>query len=259
MKFWPLNLIVMTLWPLIQVHSTILDLDSWTFNKTIQAFPYSFVKFDTNSAEFGPKQKVFKQLASNVLNQNDLLMAQVNVLPENMDLATRFQLTEKAYLPEFILFQKSAKQNSNFEVVTRYGAQFDLANLVRFLKIKTGLYIGLPGCLQDLDELAAVFFRNSGKDRQKIMRQVSDILLEMQKTRSGNGNDVISARKYLKIMESLVQNGDDFIWKEEQRLQKILQNSKMSEQKAQDLDKSLNILKSFQWKRVGFGKNIDEL
>ena len=119
----------------------VLLLDSWTFNKTIHSFPFSFIKFDKKSPS-GPKHQVFQQLAQNLIKTENILLAEVRITgygsPENHDLSERFELSQ-GILPEFILFKRKAIKGGDYDhEMTRYGGQVDVDNLRRFLKLKTG-------------------------------------------------------------------------------------------------------------------------
>ena len=119
----------------------VLLLNSWTFNKTIQAFPFSLVKFDKKSPS-GPKHQVFQELAQDLIKTENILLAEVRIAgygsPENHDLSERFGLSQ-GILPEFILFKRKAINGKNYDhEITRYGGEVDVDNLRRFLKLKTG-------------------------------------------------------------------------------------------------------------------------
>jgi len=219
----------------------ILSLDGTTFNKTLRAFPFSFVKFDTKSPS-GPKHEVFKTLAKDLIDVDKLLVAEVRIpgygSPLNHDLGQRFQLNQ-GVLPELIFFQrkKLSEKKYDFDSV-RYGGEFDEQHFRRFLKHKTGLWLGFPGCIKELDEIAEFFARNSGKDQLQAIKQVEDLVDEFEQDKAKVG------QKYLKIMKLAQVKGIHFITEEIKRIKKLLAE-KVSRDKIEDLNLTLNILKSF--------------
>lgn len=224
----------------------VLRLDSSTFNKTLQAFPFSFVKFDTKSPG-GQKHEDFIALAQELINEEKLLIAEVRIPGfgnlENLDLAKRFQLDQEI-LPEFIFFKRKKYPGKPFDYdVTRYGGVFDVDNFRDFLRKKTKLWIGLPGCVKTFDELAEFFGRNSGKDQLQAIKQIQEKISQSDDEKARIGE------KYLKIMKITQTKGMQFIQTESQRIQKLLKES-ISKEKAEDLKLTLNILKSFHFKPI---------
>merc|ERR1719266_107279 len=217
----------------------ILLLDSLTFNKTLEAFPFSFIKFDKQSPESGAKHLAFKLLAQDLIEENRILIGEVRIVgygsPENHDLSQRFSLNQGS-LPEFILFKQKNE-------LTRFGGEVNEDGLKRFLKFKTGLWFGFDGCIKELDELAAIFVRNSGKDQNKIIQQSQEIIDHLVDKEANSG------KKYLKVMKLVHSKGVSFINSEINRINKLL-NTKLTKEKYEDLTMTLNILKSFQGKEI---------
>ena len=56
----------------------LITLDSLSFNKTIQHFQYSFVKFDTKVPS-GDKHQIFLSLTKDLIEQDNILMAEVRI------------------------------------------------------------------------------------------------------------------------------------------------------------------------------------
>lgn len=185
---------------------------------------------------------MFATLAKRLINEEKIFFGEVQILgygsPQNDDLAQRFQLNQ-GMLPELILFTRKKLPGKKLDhVASRYGGEMTLRSLESFLKTKTGLWITLPGCNKDLDELAGMFMRNSGKDREKIIQQTKDMVEDLK------ANDP-QAHKYLNIMNQINDKGKDFAEQEKKRLKKLLESSSLSVSKSQDLEKTLNILQSF--------------
>lgn len=115
----------------------VITLDSLSFNKTTQAFPFTFVKFDSK-APAGPKHEAFVRLAQELHDQEKILVAEVRIpgygSPVNHDLAERFGLNQ-GVLPEFIFLKRKKLPGKKYEqIVTRYGDVIDLDHMRRFLQ-----------------------------------------------------------------------------------------------------------------------------
>lgn len=103
------------------------------------------------------------------------------------------------------------------------------------------MWLALPGCLKQFDELAIIFAKNSGKDRMKVIRQMEEMISKQQ-----DEEEAEVGKKYLKIMKNVEAKGETFLGQEVSRLEKLLKsNKKISIAKKQSLQKNLNILKSF--------------
>ena len=111
---------------------------------------------------------------------------------------------------------------------------------------KTGLYLGLKGCLQKFDDLAGTFSRNSGgKDREKVVREVKRIIRKLEKKKSPEGK-LQRANIYLKIMTAAGPNVREYVDSEKARMEKLLKSRDITEEKKKGFQIRLNILKSFE-------------
>ena len=118
--------------------------------------------------------------------------------------------------------------------------------------MKTGLWIGLDGCVKEFDELAAIFTRNSGKDQLKVIQQTEDQIKKF------DGEKASIGKRYLKVMKIVMQRGLEFVTSEEQRITKLLQE-KITDEKRAELQRNLNILKSFHSSAEKPSRKNDEL
>ena len=74
-----LHFIVVIVLHSIQADITgLITLDSLSFNKTLRAFPYSFIKFDTISPS-GPKHETFLTLVKDLLEVEKIFLADVHI------------------------------------------------------------------------------------------------------------------------------------------------------------------------------------
>jgi len=230
-----------------EASTAVLELGSLTFNKTIQAFSFSLVMFIAEGQRETFKYKQFENVAQGLTNQKSILTSSVIIpgygSPKNHDLAERFQL-DQGKLPELILLSKSSLpgREAVFQE-TRYGSDFDMDQLRKFVQAKTGAWIVLAGCLSDFDELAQSFIRNSksGKDRYKIIAETEKMIESLD----GESN-IQSGKMYLKIMKIMHDEEEkDFIQFEKSRIETIM-NQSISVQKKEEFQGKLNILKSFE-------------
>ena len=111
----------------------------------------------------------------------------------------------------------------------------------RFIRSSTGLWIGLPGCLEAFDSLAARFAATHGSSgRKEILRQAEDALDKV-----GSDSERKSADIYVKVMRKILEKGDAFLQSEIARVEN-LRSGKLSKEKKEDMERRLNILHSFQ-------------
>ena len=146
-------------------------------------------------------------------------------------------------LPELIFLSKSPLPGKETVLQeTRYGSDFNLEQLRNFVQSKTGVWIVLAGCLSEFDELAQLFVRNSrsGKDRHKIIEETIKLIDLCE-----DEGRVQIGKMYLRIMKIMHEKEDkDFVQSEKTRIEKLLEQS-ISALKKEELQRKLNILKSF--------------
>lgn len=111
----------------------------------------------------------------------------------------------------------------------------------RFVSSTSGLWIGLPGCMEAFDALAKRFTTaSSPSDRKEILRQSED---EWDKVSLGSERK--SAEVYVKVMRKILEKGDGFLASELSRVN-ALSKGKLAKEKKDEMDRRLNILMSFQ-------------
>ena len=163
-----LILIVFSL--LSSCHSQVIQglphLDEISFDKIVNKFEFSLIKFDVGyptgdkHSNFGTLSKEVKwsrhnsnknvNCPSQTAGFDNLLLAEVRVKnygeKANQALAERFNVNhDNQNLPETVLF--TTAQGELREVV-RYGGDHSLDNLRLFVSSKTGLYIKCDGCIK---------------------------------------------------------------------------------------------------------------
>ncbi|KAG2470554.1 endoplasmic reticulum resident protein 29-like [Polypterus senegalus] len=214
-----------------------LPLDSITFQKVISNQKFVLVRFDTQYP-YGEKHDEFKTLAASSASGPDFVLAEVGISEygekENFDLGEKYNVDKDNY-PVFLLFS-----NGDLEHPVPYTGLVKVDNIQRWLR-QQGVWIGLAGCLEAFDQLAAAMLTSSNlDDKQAVLARAQAELTQV------TGEQRSSAEQYVKIMSRIVEQGDGFPGKETERIGRLLENEKMSPGKKEELQKRLNILSSFQ-------------
>jgi len=217
----------------------IVALDSLTFDKVLSKFKISIVKFDV-SYPYGEKHEEYVKLGSIYQSVDNLLVAEVPVKDygdkDNEDLAIRYGLTKKDF-PVVKLFVNGQSEPYTFD-----DENFNQEKLQQFVVkySKTVVYIGLPGTIEQFDELASEFAK------EKSVEKRQDILLraEMLWDKTEGKQKQRSAEIYVMSMRKALEKGDKFYDNETIRINNVLKGSMTREKKA-DLGVRLNILESF--------------
>jgi len=212
-------------------------LNSGTFDKIIPKFKAVLVKFD-KQYPYGEKQDEFKKVAESSISQSELLVAEVSVQDygekENSDLASRFDI-KKDDFPEYRLFVQGKD-----EPVAYTGDEARSDDIKKFIVKESGLWLGLPACLQEFDELVKQFLHATGNERKTIVDK-ADALKDTISDAVKKERAVV----YVKTMQKVLENGDGFINTELARVEKLSEGKVSDKKKAQLKDRS-SILTSFQ-------------
>ncbi|XP_008213379.1 endoplasmic reticulum resident protein 29 [Nasonia vitripennis] len=215
-----------------------VQLNSFSFDKVIPKFKAAVVKFDV-AFPYGEKHEEFSKVAMSSRDSIDLLVAEVGVKDfgnkDNSELAQRYGVSKDDY-PVVLLFIQGKTEPYKF--VAETDADFTADNIKRFVKKKSGVYLGLPGCVEKLDRLAEEFRTSSEKDRQEILNKAKvfeDTLPEEHRP---------AAKVYVKTMERIMERGDVFVQTEHTRIEGLLKG-KLSSDKKRTMEERRNILQSF--------------
>ena len=149
-----------------QILEGLVQLDKKSFDKILNKFDYSLVKFDVGYPT-GEKHKSFGSLAVEVIESlssnwfliflvqvagiSDVFVGEVRIKDygdkANQDLAERFSISQdKKNLPETVLFKNQG--DGTLSEMVRYGGDYSIDNLRTFLSSKTGVYIKCDGCIK---------------------------------------------------------------------------------------------------------------
>ncbi|KAH0550617.1 endoplasmic reticulum resident protein 29 [Cotesia glomerata] len=216
-----------------------VPLDSATFDKVISKFKAAIVKFDV-AFPFGNMHDEYGTVAETTKDVQDLLVAIVGVKDfgnrDNGDLAKRFNIDKKDF-PVVLLFQEG--QTKPVRLLTKADEnEFTSTNIKKMVRAKTGIYLGLPGCVEQLDKLAEEFKTADEAKRKEILSQAKNLektLPEEQK---------LAAKVYMKMMDKIMEKGDEFVKSEHTRINGLLKK-KLSDDKKRTMEEKKNILQSF--------------
>ncbi|KAL3270696.1 hypothetical protein HHI36_021224 [Cryptolaemus montrouzieri] len=219
-----------------------VNLDEYNFNKIVSRFKVVLVKFDA-AYPYGDKHDVFTKFAEEMVENKNVIVGEVGVKDygekDNEELAKKYGIKSKDDFPALRLFTNGiTNEAKEFPVKEKW----DVDMIRDFIRDNSEIYIGLPGCLEKMDQLAAEFVATddmNGKYAQ--IEKITHSFIEKEKE---------MATTYLKYMKKIISDGVDFVKQETNRLKKLLKESKIQEKKKQDLSGRLNILKSFSLNRA---------
>ncbi|VEN62140.1 unnamed protein product [Callosobruchus maculatus] len=214
-----------------------VNIDEFNFDKIVPKFEAVLVKLDA-AYPYGDKHQVFTNLAEEIVDVKPLLLAQVGVKDygdkENVDFAAKYGIKDKNDLPALRLFVQGEDEPFVFEKHMPWNEE----NLKKFIRDHTNIYLGLPGCLEAFDKLAEKFMES--KDKKTIYKEA-----EMEANKLKNEREKTTAKTYLKFMEKVQNTSSTFVTLEIKRLEKIINEGKVSQKKKDEISRKLNILKSF--------------
>jgi len=224
----------------------VLSLDAWNFDKVVSGSRDVLVKFDKEYA-YGDAEDQWAEFAKNVgemgKQADRLLIAEVGKQEygdkKNADLHERFDINWDD-IPVIKLFQQKVGKLEKETIL--FKGTVTKENLSVFVRSEAGIWIGIPGCLEKYDELAVSFMRGSKKEA--VLKSAKDLMSSMEKDSELAKSSLGSAKAYVRVMEKVVKDGDEFINKEVNRVTK-LKDGKISDEKKNFFQNRINILSSF--------------
>jgi endoplasmic reticulum protein 29 len=151
---------------------------------------------------------------------------------ENDDLRQRFNVDAKSF-PQFFIFDKDPSKP-----LATFSGDIKADALTAFVSKHTGIWIGLPGCLEAFDKVAAKFVKATSADEK------NKLAAEAEALDAGAGEDnQESAKAYVQIMRKAAA-AEDFVDTEIKRVEKLLK-TKLADKHKRRLERRQNILVSF--------------
>ena len=157
----------------------------------------------------------------------------------NEALRERFGVNKDDY-PVYKLFLKGDSEHP-----VTYSGDASADDLTRFIKVEGGLWIGLPGCLESLDNLAAAFIAGDESVRKENLDNARSTAENLE-----NDEEKKNAKVYVKIMEKILEKGDEYVTSEMNRVRGLLEG-KVKDDKKEMFKIRINILSSFQVTSTG--------
>merc|ERR1712106_386471 len=145
------------------------------------------------------------------------------------------ELTKDDYPTAFLFVKNAEGKVDSF----RFAGDFSAEKLKNFIRQKSGIYLPLPGCIEEFDLLVDKLLRSGKEDQKKVLREAEDFWDKVHGPKMHKRADI-----YVKIMRKIVDTDISFVTKEEQRLKK-LSGGKITLEKKEEMEERLNILKSF--------------
>ncbi|CAF1045449.1 unnamed protein product [Rotaria sordida] len=228
-----------------------VTVDTFTFDKIRENFNVVLAKFD-DKYPFGDKYDQFKKFAENVVNTKNLLVVEIPITEygdkENQQLAKEYDVKKVDY-PVYKLFLKDKSKPID------YTGDKTEDDLKRFLSQHTNLWFGLPGTIEELDHLAQEYFYASSNNDVNTQMSLLEKAREQVK-RLVNEKEKKSGESYVKIMESIIKQGTEFLKRERRRVQNLLQE-KITNEKKKEFQHRANILLSFKSLKESITDTID--
>jgi len=213
----------------------ILKLDNTTFDRIVDGSKSVFVRFDKEYS-YGDEHDAWKDFAAKVGDSSaSMLVGDVGVSEygdkDNSDISDRYSIKTDDF-PQYRLFLKGTSSSGD---AISYSGEKKSDGFLRFVQEKAGVWIGLPGQLKVFDELAKTF--GTG-DKAAALKKAEGELKGLE------AKDADSGKYYVKVMGKAIASAD-FVKKETERLNKMIEDGSVKAVKKEQFGRRLNILSSF--------------
>lgn len=214
-------------------------LDSLAFDKVLNAFPVSLVKFDV-AYPYGDAHDEFAKVSKDAAGVEKLFIGEVGIKDygekDNEDLANRYEVKKEDY-PVAILFTKGDDGKLDY---VKFTGKFNVEDLKTFVRKHSGIYMPLIGCIEEFDKLADELLATAkGKYKEEILKKAENLWDKAEGPKNQKRAEI-----YVKIMRKVLDVGEGFVKTEETRVKKLM-GGKISKEKKEEMEERLNILKSF--------------
>ena len=155
---------------------------------------------------------------------------------KNTDMEKRFKI-KKSDRPAYRLFLDHSDKP------IKYKKRVTIAGLSDFLFEHIGLRLPLAYTILTFDQFAYTFMKETDEEeRNAILEDAREERDALKKKRQRESADI-----YIKIMEKVIEKGNDFVGKERDRIERLSVKSSdtLSDQKKESFRVRLNILSAF--------------
>lgn len=227
---------------LVQLNDNTLE--KYVYYKSRNAFVVVTSDKSEKSREIG---QVFKELSSVYHGDFEtILIGEINVDgDEPCDwIKSKFEITE---YPKVLYFPFG-----NIDDPEVYEGDLTIQDFVKFVNGKVDLFRTVDGSidksvgtLPEVTDIIRKFVNSKLEDRYKLMQDVIAALKEVDKTRVGEDKVIIDKLTYyVKLANTFVNGPYDFVFKEKERLNKLL-DGRIPNDTKDIIEKKLNVLTVF--------------
>jgi len=213
----------------------VLQLDKYTFDKVMNLGLPTLLKFD-KEYPYGDDEDQWTEFAKNVGElgpSNSVLLTEVGVgeygEKANEDIAKEFKVDSEKY-PEYFLIKDGDKKN-----FIKFDGDKTSDGLALFMRENAGLYIGLPGQVEEMEGFTGDFL----KDKEGTLKRAEAALSKLSESEIENG------KFYVRVMKKVIEKGVNFVKTEKKRVKKLVDSKSTSTKKKEMFKKRINILSSF--------------
>ena len=113
---------------------------------------------------------------------------------------------------------------------------FKADTIKTFIRQKTGIYLPLPGCIEEFDNFAIRLLtaENAG-EKGKVMSEAEKAFLAIP----SESTNIAKADIYVKIMRKTVKEGNAFPGNEMKRVKNIIKDGKIADAKKESMEKTV--------------------
>ena len=206
-----------------------------TFDRIIDGTKAVFVRFDKEYS-YGDEHDAWKDFAARVGGSSaDMLVSDVGVSEygdkDNSDLSDRYSIKSDDF-PQYRLWLKGSASSAD---PLKYTGDKKSDAFLRYVQEHAGVWVGLPGQVKVLDTLAKEFGKG---DAAGVLKKAEEA------AKSVDAKDAEFAKYYVKVMTKTMEKSD-FVAKETDRLQKMIDDGSVKATKKEQFGRRLNILSSF--------------
>merc|ERR1719273_1221224 len=219
-------------------------LDELNFDKIVKRFEATLVKFDTAYA-YGDKHEEFGKVAKDLAEIENVLTAEVGIKDygekDNSALGEKYGVKKEDF-PALFVFHKNKNTGEIEHHRFTDEDDFKADTIKTFIRQKAGIYLPLPGCIEEFDNFAnRLLTATNAGEKGKVMAEAEKALLAIPSESTSKAKADI----YIKIMRKIVKEGNEFADNEIKRVKKILKDGKIADAKKDLMEKRINVLRSF--------------